>query len=75
MLHNGLHLAREERAPLRVVVERCELADKHRTPPYPAVEGLHGALGSTAWLVEQSQFGLAIGTWLKHIFKDLTVIE
>ena len=67
MPYNGFHLGAKERASLRVIVQRMQFADELRTTLYPAVEGLHGGFGTAVWLVEQSQFGLAIGTWLKHV--------
>jgi hypothetical protein len=44
-----------------------ELLHEQRTTLYPSVKGLLSGFGTTAWLVEQSQFGLAIGTDLKHV--------
>jgi len=67
MLYNGRYFGLEEGAPLRVVVQGIEFLNKQWTALYPSVEGLHGGFGCAAWLVEQSQFGLAIGTDLKHV--------
>jgi hypothetical protein len=67
MLYNGRYFGLEEGAPLRVVVQGIEFLNKQWTALYPAVKGLHGGFGCAAWLVEQSQFGLAIGTDLKHV--------
>jgi hypothetical protein len=75
MLYNHLYLRLQEGASLRVIVHGMELLHEQRTTLHPAVKGLLGGLGSTAWLVEQSQFGLAIGTDLKHVFGDFMVFD
>jgi hypothetical protein len=75
MLYNRLYLRLQEGAPFGIVVHGMELLHEQRTTLHPAVKGLLGGLGSTAWLVEQSQFGLAIGTDLKHVFGDFMVFD
>ena len=68
MTDNGLHLGTEEGVATRVVVQRLQLGQQLRTALYPTVKGLHGTLGSAVRMVEQSQFGLAVRTDLKHGF-------
>jgi hypothetical protein len=75
MLYNRLYLRLQEGAPFGIVVHGMELLHEQRTTLHPAVKGLLGGFGSTAWLVEQSQFGLAIGTDLKHVFGDFMVFD
>ena len=65
---NGLDFGLEEGAPFRIVMQGLQLGHEQWTTLYPSVEGLHGGFGTTARLIEQSQFGLAIGTDLKHDF-------
>ena len=69
----GLNLRTEEGATLGVVVQRLELAHEHGATLYPAVEGFHGGFGRAVRMVEQSQFGLAVRTGLKHVERDLNV--
>ena len=71
MAHNGLHLGFQEGAPAGIVAQRFKLGHEHGATLYPSVEGLHGGVGGTVRMVEQSQFGLAIGTDLKHTDDDL----
>ena len=66
MPYNRIRLGTKESASLGVIVQRMQFAYEHRTLLYPAVKGLHCAFGGTAWLIEQSQFGLAIRMWLKE---------
>ena len=67
---NSLHFRLEEGAAFRIVMQGFQLGHEQWTTLYPSVEGLHGGFGTTARLIEQSQFGLAIGTDLKHDFWD-----
>ena len=62
MSDDGFHFRLEEGAPLRLVVHGFQLLHEHGATLDPSVEGLLRGFGTTAWLVEQSQFGLAIGT-------------
>ena len=62
MLYDGFYFRLEEGASLGVVVHGLQLLHEHGATLYPSVEGLLCGFGTAAWLVEQSQFGLAIGT-------------
>ena len=75
MLYNHLFLRLQEGAPFGIVVHGMELLHEQRTTLHPAVKGLLGGLGTTAWLVEQSQFGLAVRTDLKHVNGDFMVFD
>ena len=66
MLHNSFHLGDEERVPTGVVMELFQFVDQLRTTLDPSVQGLYRRVGIAAWLVEQSQFGLAVRTENKH---------
>ena len=65
--YNGFYLRLEEGSALRLVVHGFQLLHEHGATLYPSVEGLHGGFGTAVRVVEQSQFGLAIGTDLKHV--------
>ena len=67
---NGLHLGLQEGASLGIVVHGGQLGKQERATLYPSVEGLLCGCWTAAWLVEQSQFGLAIGADLEHVFRD-----
>ena len=67
---DGFHFRLEEGAPLRLVVHGLQLLHEHGATLDPSVEGLLSGFGTAAWLVEQSQFGLAIGADLEHVFRD-----
>ena len=66
MAYDGLYLRSEEGSSLRLVVHAFELLHERGTTLDPSVEGLLSGFGTAAWLVEQSQFGLAIGTKIEH---------
>ena len=66
MPYDGFHFGLEEGAAARLVVHGLELLHKHGATLYPSVEGLHGGFGTAVRVVEQSQFGLAIGTIVEH---------
>ena len=64
--HDGLHFGLEEGAAAGLVVHGFQLLHEHGATLYPSVEGLHGGFGTAVRVVEQSQFGLAIGTIVEH---------
>ena len=66
MLYDGFYFRLEEGASLGVVVHGLQLLHEHGASLNPSVEGLLSGFGTAAWLVEQSQFGLAIGTIIEH---------
>ena len=67
MPDDGFHLRLQEGVATGIVTHGRQFFLQQRTGVYPPNQGLDGTLGSVAWLVEQSQFGLAIGTDLKHV--------
>ena len=71
MADDGFDLGTEESATLGVVVHRLKLVHEQGATLYPAVEGFHGGFGGAVRMVEQSQFGLAVRTGLKHVYRDL----
>ena len=71
MPYDGFHFGLEEGASAGLVVHGLELLHEHGATLYPSVEGLLCGCWTAAWLVEQSQFGLAIGADLEHVFRDL----
>ena len=71
MTDDGFYLGLEEGAALGVVVQRLQFGHERRTALHPAVEGLHGGFGGAVRMVEQSQLGLAVGTWCEHDYDDL----
>lgn len=61
VLHDGIYFRLQEGVATRIVVHGLEFFPQQGATGYPSVQGLDGAVGGAAWLVEQSQFGLAIG--------------
>ena len=68
MPDDGFHLRLQEGVATGIVTHGRQFFLQQRTGVYPPNQGLDGTLGSVAWLVEQSQFGLAIGTDLEHVW-------
>ena len=66
MAYDGLYLRFEEGSALRLIVHAFELLHEQGATLDPSVEGLLSGFGTAAWLVEQSQFGLAVGTGIEH---------
>ena len=66
MPHDGFHLGDEECVPTGVVMELFQFVDQLWTTFDPSVQGLDRRFRIAAWLVEQSQFGLAVRTENKH---------
>ena len=64
--YDGFHFGLEEGAAAGLIVHGFELLHEHGATLYPSVEGLHGGFGTAVRVVEQSQFGLAIGTIVEH---------
>ena len=66
MPYDGFYFGLEEGAAAGLVVHGFQLLHEHGATLYPSVEGLHGGFGTAVRVVEQSQFGLAIGTKVEH---------
>ena len=67
--HNGFYFGLQEGAPTGIVAQRFKLGNQQGATLYPSVEGLHGGVGGTVRLIEQSQFGLAVRTWCEHVLE------
>lgn len=67
MLYNGFYLGFEEGVPTGMVIQLSQFFDKHRASVDSAIQGFQGGFRCTAWLVEQSQFSLAVRTVFKHL--------
>ena len=67
---DGFHFRLEEGVPAGVVMHGPEFVLQLRTTVYPSVQCFHCALGTAAWQVKQSQFGLAVGTGCEHVFRS-----
>ena len=66
MPNDGFYCGLEEGAATGRVVHGFQLLHEHGANLYPSVEGLHGGFGTAVRVVEESQFGLAIGTIVEH---------
>ena len=67
MAHNGLNLGTQEGVATTVIAHRLELGTEGRTARNPSAKGLDCGIGRVLGQVKQGKFGLAIGTWLKHV--------
>ena len=67
---DGFHFCLEEGVAARVVMQGLEFVLQLRTTVYPSVQCFYCALGTAAWQVKQSQFGLAVGTECEHVFRS-----
>ena len=64
--HNRLHLRPEKHMPARVVAEGTKLLHQQRTSIDPSVKRFQRTLLSGMGIIEQSQFGLVVGTDFEH---------